>query len=620
MKKKKYSKKIILLSVVAFLLLCVVSVVLVLMLNSNKVKTLDFSTMKKDEILAWVETNKLKEDKVIIKYEHSDTVAKDSLISQSILPNKEIKNILILKISLGVDSEKEYDLPANYLSMTKEEIEKWLKERNFNNVSYEFAVSEKIEKDKILSIHPSIKLKINQKIVVTISSGKDENKEITVPDFSVYNSLANIESWIKTNKLKLNLKKEFSNSKEEGKVISQSPAKTSKVKAGDTITITISEGKGITVPDFVGKKASDVKNANLNFSYEYTFDIKANGTVIAQSVAKNTIVKNNTNIKLTVSKGKDDITPSNFANNFKNKPAQELKNAVESAFKSVNLKNYTIKVTEEYSDTVVKGNVIKYDNEIKQSREFRYVVSLGKFQQENNASQFNDKTVEEIKKVIDEANKKNAKIEVKTTVGDVNNEKENKTYNCTYENNILNCSLYKKEVIKTSKDSVINALTQEFVDACGNGCDLKVKDVNGKVDVNIKVVIETIESSEERERIVIERVVDKDFLLENDTVTVKVSKGIKKETYDVNGVKILINGSENVEATAELSQRIEAFNKSKQKVEEMYGDKFKLDIRKSINNSIPAGQFDESQANSASGKYNVGSDIIIYISIGETDE
>lgn len=100
----------------------------------------------------------------------------------------------------------------------------------------------------------------------------------------------------------------YSDTVAAGDVISQNPVSGAKAKKGDTITLTISQGReAITVPDVLSYKSEEQAKAelsafNVSVKTEY-HDSIPEGIVIAQSINAGKQVEKGTSITITVSKG-----------------------------------------------------------------------------------------------------------------------------------------------------------------------------------------------------------------------------------------------------------------------------------------------------------------------------
>lgn len=101
----------------------------------------------------------------------------------------------------------------------------------------------------------------------------------------------------------------YSDTVTEGKVISQNPVSGSKAKAGDTITITISQGReAVTVPDvyttYKSEEQAKLELSAFNVSVKTAYsDSYPEGIVMAQSIEPGKQVEKGTSITITVSQG-----------------------------------------------------------------------------------------------------------------------------------------------------------------------------------------------------------------------------------------------------------------------------------------------------------------------------
>lgn len=150
------------------------------------------------------------------------------------------------------------------------------------------------------------------------------------------------------------VKEEFSDTVENGKVISQSPGANSLGNKGDTITITVSKGKElIKVPNVLNKTKDDavktLTDAGLaagNITEENS-DAVAAGNVIRQGIAADTEVEKGTKVDLVISAGKKKVKVMNVLG--------ATKDTAKTALEALGL---TVSVVEEES-TQTAGTVIK---------------------------------------------------------------------------------------------------------------------------------------------------------------------------------------------------------------------------------------------------------------------
>ena len=263
-----------------------------------------------EEIKKWATEKKLGDSQLVVEYEYSDTVDKDKLISQSIASEQKLNkdSVLTVVFSKGPDPDVEVTLP-DFKGMTEEEIEKFVETNKLLDVTYEYAVDEKIEKGKFIKVNVTdTVVKRSTMLVFTISQGEDgTGEQIIVPDFSDYTK-AKITNWAKANKVTINWKEEASDKIAKDKVISQDPKAGETIKTGDKITVTMSLGKTVTMKS-LAKMSKDEAKKWLNdnglvgeFSEAYSGSIEY-GYVISNTPEKGD-VKQGSTVKVKVSLGK----------------------------------------------------------------------------------------------------------------------------------------------------------------------------------------------------------------------------------------------------------------------------------------------------------------------------
>lgn len=165
-----------------------------------------------------------------------------------------------------------------------------------------------------------------------------ENYNIEVPDFS---NMTYEEASVKAAKLNLNTKEKDKIIDDETKnniVISQNKKAGSKLKSGDTITLTVGKiDNTYKIENYVGKNINDVtqklKINGINYSITYENSDKNDGVIINQSIKSGTTVDKGSTIVLTVSKKiiESTKTESNTENTTKTESNTIESNESESA-------------------------------------------------------------------------------------------------------------------------------------------------------------------------------------------------------------------------------------------------------------------------------------------------
>lgn len=286
----------------------------------EEVKLIDLTNKTLFEAEFYLKRNAIKYD---IEREFSNKITRNNVISTNkkigtiIKPNNE-DDKLILKVSKGkkikVPDLKKYSM----LEITRWVIENKLK-LEFNN-----RYDDSVKINKVIDVNYNSGDEIEEKtlIKVTISKGK-----LVMLSFD---SLDEFKNWANKYNINYEEKFEFNNEVPEGKVIKYSHKTGDTIKNGDTIVVTISEGKKTKVPNVVGDTKNEaikkLENAKLKYNIVYENSNEEKNKVIKQSLASGSEVGENVTITITLSNGKKPIknegssSSNNNTNNVNNPP------------------------------------------------------------------------------------------------------------------------------------------------------------------------------------------------------------------------------------------------------------------------------------------------------------
>lgn len=372
--KKPLNKKVLIIVLVALIILLGLGYFLFL---APKIEMPDFVGQTKTDVAAWVKQQGIETSGIIFDEEYNFDNDKDTVLSQSIKPDTKVKNDVKLTIvlSLGADPDELIRVP-DIASMNKSEIKEWISENKLTKTKVNIQYNESVPEEEVIdfafsgcdedSFTRSSTLKIN------VSKGPAPAGKVTVEDFSK-KIFEQAETWAKNNKVELVKKEAYSDKIEKGYIISQSIEAGKAMSEGDTLEVTVSLGKAITMADFSTMSLSEIKkwcNKNgliLDVIEHYSSeDIDA---IIGQSPEANKIISEDDDIEVIVSKGK--LKASMFTGSTK----QELKEWI------AQINNYGVSYTigdadYQYSDDVALGNIISisFDGD-----EVDYVISNGKY-------------------------------------------------------------------------------------------------------------------------------------------------------------------------------------------------------------------------------------------------
>lgn len=197
------------------------------------------------------------------------------------------------------------------------------------------ASSDEYEAGRILeqSVAVGERVELHTTIMVVTSSGSGS---VEIPPVAGYDA-DTAEKTLAELGFLVSRQYSYSNDVLQGNVISQNPVSGSLGKKGDTVTITISQGKEpAVVPKVVGMTEEDAKAALTNVGLTgvttasiYDSDAAA-GYVISQSVDANTQLAAGSTVNLTVSLGPEpveDVTTSTYKASFRvKKPTGDISN------------------------------------------------------------------------------------------------------------------------------------------------------------------------------------------------------------------------------------------------------------------------------------------------------
>ena len=302
--KKKKKQKIITI-IVSIVIVITISL---LVIFSQIVEVPNFVNGLNTIATKWGKNN----DVEIIEEEQYDTkITERIVISQSIKDGSRIfkKSSIKIIVSKGKDPNEKISVPEKD-SATASDIKAWKEENDLSNVTIKEEHSSEIETGKIIKYEfeniatNETNFTRSDKLTIIVSKGE---KVLNMEDFTS-RTQTEAEKWSQENNVIYEVKEKFSDTIENGKIISQSVENGQELTDDTTIVFEVSIGAGIKIPNY-SKVSSDeaqelsdkvklkIKNVyNMNVSY---------GKLISQSVKAGTTKKETDNeVTLTYSLGK----------------------------------------------------------------------------------------------------------------------------------------------------------------------------------------------------------------------------------------------------------------------------------------------------------------------------
>ncbi|MGT2736358.1 PASTA domain-containing protein [Streptococcus orisratti] len=234
------------------------------------------------------------------------------IISQKTKAGKKIAKGSQLGVvsSLGADPEEVLKLP-DFSKMTYSQAVKWVEKNKAENLKVSQEFNETIKKGEFIKLDiansvPASEYTRGTKATLTYSRGAEVlEANISVPDFNGKQK-SEVESWAKTNGIEVTYVEKASSTIATGLVMGQSVVANEKVAKKSKMEITVSAGKGVTVPDFsqiTMGQASSV--SGLTVIVRQVYGDKPYGQLISQSQPAGTELteKDNRNVEVVYSAG-----------------------------------------------------------------------------------------------------------------------------------------------------------------------------------------------------------------------------------------------------------------------------------------------------------------------------
>ena len=246
----------------------------------------------------------------------SDTVAKGKIISQDPADGKKVKKHTTVNVVISSGEEAKMTTIPSVVGLAEADAEKALQAKNLVVKKGDPVYSDDVEQGEVVSVSPSEGAEVKEGTTVTLVISKG-NQPATVPKLTG-KSQSDAEAALSQAGLSGNATEDYSDTVEEGVIISQDTDAGKEVSKGTTIGYVVSKGPKmtvVTVPDLSYKDKNTaeklLKQAGLTPEYigEDYSDEYPKGQVFYQSVSSGTQVEKGTTVQYMVSKGSQPSAP-----------------------------------------------------------------------------------------------------------------------------------------------------------------------------------------------------------------------------------------------------------------------------------------------------------------------
>ena len=247
----------------------------------------------------------------------SDTVAKGKIISQDPADGKKVKKHTTVNVVISSGEEAKTTTIPNVVGMSEADAEKALQDKNLVVKKGDPVYSDNVEQGEVVSVSPSEGAEVKEGTTVTLVISKG-NQPATVPKLTE-KSQSDAEAALSQAGLSGNATEDYSDTVEEGVIISQDTDAGKEVSKGTTIGYVVSKGPKmtvVTVPSILSfdKNAAEKKLKEAGLVPEYlgeddSVNEYGQGQVSYQSISAGTQVEKGTTVQYKVSKGSQPSAP-----------------------------------------------------------------------------------------------------------------------------------------------------------------------------------------------------------------------------------------------------------------------------------------------------------------------
>ncbi len=279
----------------------------------NTVQVPDLAGMTIEEANIWATKNRIV---LVVKKVYNFANDEGAIISQEAAAGTSIgkNSTLSIEVSLGADPEEAITWP-DIKTMTTSEIETWISDNKLTGVKIVTANSNIVEANHVISYSltdgTESDFQRKSRATVNVSIGPVEVSDtVVMTDFSSMKAVA-ILQWGTDNGVTIVLSEAFDDYVAAGSVVSQSVKANTEIVKTEPVTVVISLGKQVIVPDFSSMTPEEAsvwaKQNNVTLTVQQKYSSTAKGVLLEQATAAGSSIKGGDEIFVTYSLGKVEL-------------------------------------------------------------------------------------------------------------------------------------------------------------------------------------------------------------------------------------------------------------------------------------------------------------------------
>ena len=306
-KKPPQSKRVMAI-VISVVVLALIIFSIYLLLNRG-IEMVDLVGWTENDAQLWARNNGIL---LQVEQEYNDDMEAGKVLSQNVAEGAQVKKGEFVKMAVSLGHDLSITLPIpDIMTMTKNDIDTWAADNFMTKVRVTTEFSDTVETGKVIRFEINDNTVVNEvrrdsPIYVIISKGPEDVSAptIEIPNFKIM-SIAEAYAFAEENGLVLVVEEEYDDFAPLGAIISQSVKAEEKVSAETEITLLVSKGKMILIPDFskypkeLAPSVAGELGITVNITEKYSG--RSAGKFISQSIKADTVYESGQIVELRYS-------------------------------------------------------------------------------------------------------------------------------------------------------------------------------------------------------------------------------------------------------------------------------------------------------------------------------
>ena len=246
--------------IIPAIIIITIGVVLYFIFLRPNIVVANFVGAPKDDAVAWIRQQGIDTSGIVFKEEYDFDIDEDNIVAQDPSEGKVTAAAkMTFIVSKGPDPDEQLPVP-DLESMTKEDINDWIKKNKLQGTKINTTYSEIVPNGDVISTDfvdcEKESFTRGCSLRISVSKGPKPADEVEMINFSKKN-YDDFEAWCLSKKLVPAKVEKYSDTVAKNLIIAQSVREKELVKVGETVTVTVSKGEAVVMENFVGKPKED---------------------------------------------------------------------------------------------------------------------------------------------------------------------------------------------------------------------------------------------------------------------------------------------------------------------------------------------------------------------------